>query len=41
MPREQTHKGGWHPADIVAAVRKKGSSLVKVSADLGTARNSG
>lgn len=32
-------RNGWHPADIVAAVRKNGSSLVKVSADLGLTRS--
>ncbi len=30
---------GWHPADIVAAVRKKGSSLVAISGDLGLTRS--
>lgn len=32
---------GWHSADIVAAVRKKGSSLVEISENLGLARASG
>ncbi len=35
MPRPRTLKGGWHPADIVAGVRKKGSSLVAISKSLG------
>jgi Ner family transcriptional regulator len=41
MPREQAHKGGWHPADIVAAVRKKGSSLVGIAGDLGLTSSAG
>jgi Ner family transcriptional regulator len=30
---------GWHSADIVAAVRKKGTSLVAISGDLGLTRS--
>ena len=30
---------GWHAADIVAAVRKKGSSLVAISSELGLTRS--
>lgn len=32
---------GWHSADIVAAVRKSGSTLVEISESLGLARASG
>jgi Ner family transcriptional regulator len=39
LEAELSRTEGWHPADIVAAVRKKGSSLVKISADLGLTRS--
>lgn len=34
-------KKNWHNADIVAAVRKRGSSLVQISAALGLTRSAG
>lgn len=30
---------GWHRADIIAAVRRKGSNLARLAAQLGLSRN--
>lgn len=32
---EQVCKAGWHPADIIAALRKKGTSLAALSRSAG------
>lgn len=32
-------KDGWHPQDIIAAVRKRGSSLARLSRENGFSRN--
>ena len=34
-------KKGWHPADIVAAVRKRGQTLTGISTDLGLTSSAG
>ncbi|MGD0564503.1 MAG: helix-turn-helix domain-containing protein [Roseiarcus sp.] len=39
MTRLRGNKEGWHSADIVAAVRKNGSSLVAISESLGLTRS--
>ncbi len=39
MSQPPAAKDGWHPADIVAAVRKKGSSLVKIAGELDLTRS--
>ena len=35
MAKKRAEAAGWHRADIVAAVRKSGSSLVRIAAELG------
>ena len=35
-----TIKEGWHRADIIAAVRKRGSNLARLAAEIGLSRHS-
>ena len=36
---EQTAKPGWHKQDIIAAVRKRGTTLMRLSVENGLNRN--